>query len=258
MPKVSYGSDASQYGELSLPPGAGRVPVVVVVHGGYWRSSYGLELGRPLAADLVTHDVAVWNIEYRRVGIGGGWPGTFQDAAAALDVLPSKVSDAADRRLDLARVVIVGHSAGGHIAAWLASRHTIAEGQLGASPRVRPIGYVAQAGVVDLVDGYQQRLGDRAIEALMGGSPTQYPERYAVGSPYARLPFGVPGTLVHGLDDETVPIRQSDRFALRAKETGDPVTEIRLPGVEHFALIDPTTAAWAACRSAALGYLRGR
>jgi acetyl esterase/lipase len=258
MRRIAYGSDASQYGELSVPAGVAKPPVVIVVHGGYWRSSYGLELGRPLAADLVTHGVAVWNIEYRRVGIGGGWPGTFEDVAAALDALPGKVSEAAGHDVDLSQVVVVGHSAGGQIAAWLAGRHTLSAGDLGASPKLRPVGYVAQAGVLDLVDGFEQRLGDGAIEALMGGSPTQYPERYAVGSPYARLPYGVPGTLVHGLDDDTVPIRQSDRFALRAKQTGDAVTEVRMPGVEHFALIDPTTPAWAACRGAALGYLRGR
>jgi acetyl esterase/lipase len=256
MQTIRYGTDASQFGELSLPAGAGRVPVVVVVHGGYWRSSYGLELGRPLAADLASHGVTAWNIEYRRIGIGGGWPGTFNDVAAAMDSLTGKVNEEADGRLDLARVVVVGHSAGGHIAGWLAGRHRLTAGQLGASPKVRPVGYVAQAGVLDLVQAYQQRLGDGAVEALMGGSPTQYPERYAVGSPYALLPFGVRGTLVHGLDDDTVPIDQSDRFALRAKETGDMVTEIRLPGVDHFDLIDPTTAAWAACRTAALTYVR--
>lgn len=256
MQKISYGPGASQYGELTLPAGVQKPPVVVVVHGGYWRSSYGLELGRPLAADLVIHGVAAWNIEYRRIGIGGGWPGTFDDVAAAMDSLAGMVNEAADSRLDLTRVVVVGHSAGGHIAGWLSRRHRLTAGQLGASPKVRPVGYVSQAGVLDLVQAYQQRLGDGAVEALMGGSPTEYPERYAAGSPYALLPFGVRGTLVHGLDDDTVPVDQSDRFALRAKQTGDTVTEIRLPGVDHFDLIDPTTAAWAACRTAALTYVR--
>jgi acetyl esterase/lipase len=257
MQRITYGSDPSQYGELTLPPGSATgLPVIVVVHGGYWRSTYGLELGRPLAKDLVGHGVAVWNIEYRRTGDGGGWPATFEDAAAAMDAL----ADTADpeHRLDLTKVVVVGHSAGGQLAAWLAGRHKLPAGSVGAAPRVRPVGYVSQAGVVDLVRAYEQSLGSGAVELLVGGSPTTFPERYAVGSPYALLPLGVPGTLVHGLDDETVPIDQSDRFSLRAKETGDLVTEIRLPGVEHFMLIDPTTAAWAACREAALGYLRSR
>ncbi|BEP14375.1 alpha/beta fold hydrolase [Acidothermaceae bacterium B102] len=256
MQTIRYGTDPSQYGELHLPASpAAKLPVVVVVHGGYWGSAYGLELGVPLAKDLAAHGVAAWNIEYRRIGIGGGWPGTFDDVAAAMDALAGKVKAAADGLLDLSKVVVVGHSAGGHIAGWLAGRHKLAAGAVGASPAVRPIGYVSQAGVLDLVAAEQQGLGGGAVDGLMGGSPKKYPERYAVGSPYALLPLGVPGTLVHGLADDIVPISQSDTFAARAKQLGDAVTEVRMPGVDHFMLIDPTTPAWAECRKAALGYL---
>jgi acetyl esterase/lipase len=256
MQKITYGGDASRYGDLYLPPGADKVPVAVVVHGGYWGPSYGNDLGTPLAQDLVGLGVAAWNIEYRRIGIGGGWPGTFVDVADAMDALAGKVNDVAGGRLDLAKVVVIGHSAGGQIAGWLAARHRLKAGDVGASPRVTPVGYVAQAGVLDLVTAYAEHLGGGAVQRLMGGSPQRFPERYAVGSPYELLPLGVPGTLVHGLADDTVPISQSDRFAAKAKKVGDEVTEIRMPGVDHYMLIDPSTPAWSACRSAALGYLK--
>jgi acetyl esterase/lipase len=257
MQTIAYGTDQSQYGDLYLPASTtAKLPVVVVVHGGYWGSAYGNSLGAPLAEDLRHHGVAAWNIEYRRIGIGGGWPNTFLDVASAMDALATKVQTAAGGRLDLTKVVIVGHSAGGQMAGWLAGRHKLSPGEVGASPVVKPIGYVSQAGVVDLVTAYEQNLGGGAVQGLMGGSPKQYPQRYAVGSPYALLPLGVPGTLVHGLADDTVPIDQSDRFAKKAKQVGDEVLEIRMPGVDHFMLIDPTTPAWAACRAAALGYLK--
>ena len=256
MQTITYGTDPSQYGDLYLPGStAGALPVVVVVHGGYWGSAYGLSLGTPLAEDLVKHGVAAWNIEYRRIGIGGGWPGTFEDVAAAMDALVGKVNRAAGGQLDLTKVVVVGHSAGGHIAGWLAGRHTLTTGQVGAEPKVSPIAYVSQAGVLDLVSGEQQALGGGAVDGLMGGSPKKYPERYAIGSPYELLPLGVPGTLVHGLADTVVPISQSDTFAAKAQRLGDDVTEVRMPGVDHFMLIDPTTPAWSQCRKAALDYL---
>jgi acetyl esterase/lipase len=256
MRTIAYGTDRSQYAELHLPASTSdKLPVAVIVHGGYWGSAYGLELGTPLAMDMAAHGVAAWNIEYRRIGIGGGWPGTFVDVADAMDALASKANPAAGGRLDLNNVVIIGHSAGGQIAGWLAGRHKLAAGDVGASPKVTPVGYVSQAGVVDLVTAYDQNLGGGAVDGLMGGSPKQYPERYAIGSPYELLPLGVPGTLVHGLADDTVPISQSDRFAAQARKTGDQVTEVRMPGVDHFMLIDTTTPAWAHCRKAALGYL---
>ena len=257
MQTVPYGSDASQFAELHLPEGdAAALPVVVVVHGGFWGAAYGLDLGTPLAKDLAQHGVAAWNIEYRRLGNGGGWPTTFLDVATATDALSTKGNTAAGGRLDLSRVAVVGHSAGGHLAAWLAARHKLGAGVIGASPAVSPVGYVSQAGVLDLVDGYRTNLDGGAVAAFMGGSPTQHPDRYAQGSPYELLGLDVPGTLVHGLSDKIVPIEQSDRYAVRAKALGDPVTEVRLPGVDHFMLIDPTSAAWAACRSAALGYVQ--
>jgi alpha-beta hydrolase superfamily lysophospholipase len=174
--RLTYGTDPAQYGVLHLPPGDGTsLPVVVVVHGGYWRAAYGLELGTPLAVDLTNRGVAAWNIEYRRVGAGGGWPTTFTDVAAAIDLLPDAVQKAAAGRLDLDRVVFLGHSAGGHLATWAASRDRLRDGSVAAAPRVRPVGTVAQAGVLDLVAGAAQGLGGGAVVACSGARPRPSP-----------------------------------------------------------------------------------
>lgn len=257
--RLDYGPHPSQFGELTLPPGAGPVRgVAVVVHGGFWRPTYGLELGRPLAVDLANTGLAAWNVEYRRVAAGGaggpradpdegGWPATFDDIAAALDLLAGPGQEAAGGRLALDRVVAVGHSAGGHLAGWLAARAGLRPGASGAAPAVGLRGAVSQAGVLDLVDAAQRGVGSGAVDDLLGGSPDAVPDRYALASPVARLPFGVPVVCVHGTDDTNVPIRQSERFVAAAGGAAELVT---LPGVDHFALIDPSTDAWRACREA--------
>ena len=250
--RITYGNDPSQLGELHLPAGAGPVPVVVVVHGGYWRAAYGYDLGTPLAVDLANHGVAAWNIEYRRVGDGGGWPATFTDVAAAVDALAGSVQQAAGGRLDLTDVRAVGHSAGGHLAVWAAGRPRLPAGAPGADPAVRLTRVVSQAGVLDLVGASAQGLGGGASDELLDGPPGARPERYALGSPLARLPIGLPVTCVHGDADVTVPISQSETYVGAATAAGDPATLVRLRGVDHFALIDPSTAAWAACRAAVL------
>ncbi len=237
--KIGYGSHPSQFGELTMPAGPVR-GVAVVVHGGFWLQSYGLELGRPLAADLANQGVVAWNIEYRRVGGGGGWTATFDDVAAAIDLL------ALQPGMPLDRVVAIGHSAGGQLVGWAAARPGLPAGSPGASPKVRLRGAVAQAGVMDLVDASEQGVGSGAVENLMGGKPSAVPDRYALASPIARVPIGVPVTCVHGTEDGNVPLRQSQRFTAAS---GDKLVTIE--GADHFALIDPTTDAWRACRDAA-------
>jgi acetyl esterase/lipase len=244
--KITYGGDPSQFGELTLPPGPVR-GVAMVVHGGFWRQAYGLDLGRPLAADLADTGIAAWNVEYRRVGGGGGWTATFDDVAAALDLLAGPVQQAAGGRLPLDRVVAIGHSAGGHLAGWLAAR----PGLPGVAPVVRLRGAVSQAGVMDLVDASEQGVGNGAVEDLLGGRPTAVPERYALASPIARIPIGVPVVCVHGTEDTNVPIRQSERFTAAS---GDRL--VTIPGADHFAVIDPATDAWRACRTAVDSLLR--
>ncbi|MGI8456579.1 MAG: alpha/beta hydrolase family protein [Propionibacteriaceae bacterium] len=260
--RLAYGPGASQFAELSLPPGHDRCGVVVVVHGGFWRAGYDLDLGRPLAADLVGAGVAVWNVEYRRVGGGvlhrqaggGGWPTTCADVAAAVDALAGAGQDAAWGRLDLDRVVALGHSAGGHLAGWLAARSGVPSGAPGADPVVRVGGVVSQAGVLDLVDAARLGLGGGATQALMGGEPGDLPDAYALASPIARVPLGVPVVCVHGTADLTVPISQSERFVAAATRAGDTAMLHPFDG-DHRDLIDVGSEAWRTCRAETLRLL---
>ncbi|HYP45422.1 MAG TPA: prolyl oligopeptidase family serine peptidase [Propionibacteriaceae bacterium] len=256
---LRYGEHPSQYGELTLPDGPGPWPVAVVVHGGFWRPTYGLELGRPLAADLVEHGVAAWNVEYRRVGDdpvagGGGWPTTCLDVAAAVDLLAGEGQRAAHQRLDLRRVVPIGHSAGGHLAGWLAARATLPSGAPGGAPVVKVSGFVSQAGVLDLADGARQHLGAGAVDALLGTRAG--PEDVALASPVERVPLGVASVCLHGTADDVVPLRQSERFVAAATKAGDDARLVRLDGADHSDVVDPRLPAWAACREALLGLLR--
>lgn len=203
--RVAYDADPEQWGELWLPrEAAGRSPVTVLLHGGFWRAPYTLELLRPLAADLVRRGQAVWNLEYRRVGCpGGGWPGTLADMAAGIDALAGL---AGTWPLDLGRVVLVGHSAGGQMALWAAGRHQLAPGDVGAGPLVQPGQVVSLAGVSDLVAAAREAIGEDATVEFMGGAPESLPEAYGHASPLARVPIGVPALLVHGDADLRVPI----------------------------------------------------
>jgi acetyl esterase/lipase len=252
---VRYGPDPAQYGELHLPAGTQAVPVVVVVHGGYWRQAYGLELGTPLAVDLSNRGVAAWNIEYRRVGGGGGYPATFADVATAVDTLAGPGQAAAGGRLDLGRIVLLGHSAGGHLVGWAAGRERLPAGAVGASPVVRPRGTVAQAGVLDLVAGAAANLGGGAVIDLLGGPPAALADRYEVTSPTALVPAPAPVVCVHGDADTVVPLDQSERYVRAALAAGARARLRVLPGADHFALVDPADPAWDVVRSEVLGLL---
>ncbi|MFF1818692.1 alpha/beta hydrolase family protein [Kribbella sp. NPDC058245] len=234
--QLSYGDDESQIAELHLPPGTARVPTAVVIHGGFWQSAYGMSLATPLAADLAQYGIAGYAIEYRRVGNGGGWPTTFEDVAAAIDALADQP------RIDLTRVIAIGHSAGGQLALWAASR---------PSPRVRLRGAVSQAGVLDLAAAYRQQVGGSAVQEFLGGTPEAHPDRYADASPLQRLPLKVPVALIHGNRDAAVPLIQSQTYLAAARTAGDTVTMTELPHVGHFELIDPHNAAWTTCRTQA-------
>lgn len=244
MDLIAYGEHPSQCAELHLPPGDGPHPVVVLVHGGFWRQAYDSSLMVPLAVDLRARGFAVANLEFRRVGQpGGGWPGTFLDVAAGVDRL-GRVDVAGS--LDLEHVVTVGHSAGGHLALWLAARPGLPAGCPGAEPLVRVTAAVSLAGVADLRTADAESLGRGAAAELLGGGAEAVPDRYALASPRARLPLGVPQLLVHGDADDTVPVTQSENYAAAARAAGDDVELVALSGVDHFAVIDPAHAAWRA------------
>jgi acetyl esterase/lipase len=216
-----YGDHPSQYGELSLPDGPPR-GVVVVIHGGFWKPAYDLGLGRPLAADLVSRGWAAWNLEYRRVRDGGGIPETCDDVAAGLDLL-------GDLDLDLSKVVSLGHSAGGHLATWVASRGGVTA-------------VISQAGVLDLRSAYADGLGGGAVQALLGRAPSDADDRY---DPIRQVPLDVPVWCVHAPDDDTVPISQSRDYVAAAQAAGGRAMLIEVPG-DHYTVIDPGSEAWAA------------
>ena len=249
--RYTYGDHPSQYAELTVPTGSASVPVVVILHGGFWRTQYDAGLGRPLVADLVPRGWATLNVEYRRVGRsktagGGGWPTTMTDVAAAVDRLATDGRRLAPGRLDLDRVVALGHSAGGQLAGWLGGRPTLPAGAPGADPVVRLSGVVAQAGVMDLVGAAEEAVGGSAVPGLMGGAPARLPEAYALASPLARLPFGIPSICVHGRADTNVPFSQSERFVAAATQAGDPSELYAFEG-DHFDPITVGTVGWTRC-----------
>ena len=199
--------------------------MAIAIHGGYWRARYSRRIQKPVATDLIRRGVAVWNIEYRRLGNGGGWPATFDDVGAAIDLL----AGLDDPRLDLGLVTVFGHSAGGQLALWAAAR---------TNSRVRIARVCAQAGVCNLASA-----GSAAHE-LLGGGPDEVPERYRQADPMQLVPLGIPILLVHGAEDATVPVKRSRRFAEAARAAGDDVTLIEPNPGGHRTHVDPRTEAW--------------
>lgn len=260
-----YGSAPRHFGDLRVPPGRGPHPVVILIHGGFWRSHRQLDLMNPLAEDLLERGIASWNIEYRRVANveagtpgdeGAGFPGTLLDVARAADDLYTL---APMYRLDLGRVVTVGHSAGGHLALWLAARRhlpdraletdeAVAGGSPAASDPLPPCplaGVVSLAGVNDLADAWQRNLGGGAVESFLGGNPETVPEHFAAACPARLLPLNVPVVLIHGTADEHVPVEISRGYAEAARQAGDDVRLHEFEGLDHFAVIDPAAPPWA-------------
>jgi acetyl esterase/lipase len=217
---VRYGAHADHV--VDVRDVTGPRALVVVFHGGFWRARYGADLMDKLCDDLAARGYTAWNVEYRRVGSGGGWPATFDDVDAATRL-------AKEAGLPL---VTLGHSAGGHLAVWTGAR-------CGATLAV------SQAGVLDLEDAWRRGLSSRAAGELLGGSPDDVPERYAAASPAAQLPLGVRQLLVHGRRDDTVPVEMSRTYAVRARDAGDEV-ELVETDEGHFECLDPASASWAA------------
>jgi acetyl esterase/lipase len=239
----AYGAEPAQVGDLHLPQAA-RPAVVCLLHGGFWRKAYGRDQLSTHSADLAQRGYAAWNLGYRRLGeAGAGWPGTFDDVVAGIDFLGS-LHDAGIG-LDLSRVALVGHSAGGHLALWSAARLTQAARRQ-AAKQVRIAAACAVAPVADLALACRLGLSNRVAAQLLGGEPHEIPAIYAQASPVERLPFGVPQLLVHGEHDEVVPMMMTERYAGRAAELGEPVEVLRLPQDGHFEVLDIRSQAWKA------------
>jgi len=245
--RLSYGPHPLQFGELRLPEGSGPHPVAIVVHGGCWIAEYDLGYISGLAAALAKDGIATWSIEYRRVGDpGGGWPGTFADVAAAADHLTKL---AAEHPLALDRVVAVGHSAGGHLALWLAARHRLkAEDPLRGPTPLPLVGTVALAGIPDLATYAAPTGCGSAVAGLLGGEPSTVPDRLQRTSPIEMAPLGIPQILVVGRFDTIVPLHQAHRYAVAAGEAGDRVEVCEIASAGHFELAVADGDAWLTVR----------
>jgi acetyl esterase/lipase len=251
--RIHYGAGPSQFGDIWLPLGSGPYPVAVLIHGGCWRADLpGLELMAYAAGDLRRHGIAIWSVEYRRLGEpGGGYPGSFEDIANAIDWLRQLANS---YPLDLDNVVVVGHSAGGHLALWAAARARLPK----TSPlyRENPLAIkraISLAGIGDLSAYRVQGPGacgePRTVDALVGAAIRGPWDIFSDTSPATLLPLGVPQTIVSGALDPIVPATFGRAYAARAASAGDSVQEITIAGAGHFELIDPESKAFETIRS---------
>jgi len=228
--RLPYGSDPNQFGELRVPKTGGPFPVVVSIHGGYWRAKYDLTHTGHCCAALTAKGLATWNLEYRRVGNpGGGWPGTFEDVRSGYRF----VSQIAKRyNLDASKLVVVGHSAGGQLALCLA----------GHEPSVKRA--ISLAGVVDLQQAWELHLSDNAVVGFLGGDPTHVPEHYREADPMQLKISQATQWLIHGASDDSVPPFLSRNYTEQKKSRGENVHYLEISTAGHLDLIDPRSAAW--------------
>ena len=256
--RIHYGPGSLQFGDLFMPslaPGK-LAPVLVFIHGGWWKNAYDLAYGGHLAEAFKRDGIAVWSLEYRRVGDdGGGWPGTFEDVAAGFDSLKSL---AQTYPLDLHHVAVAGHSAGGHLAFWLAGRPNVPESSPlhHPQPALAMHGVVALAGAVDLrmtidLSGFFTFAHDKQnVISFMGGSPDQVPDRYRAGNPGELLPITQPQWLLQGTEDDQIPPKLPDQWAQRGRRMGEHVSVDIIAGANHFDVVDPDSKAWPHVRAA--------
>ena len=236
--RITYGDDASQFGDLFLPSGHGPHPVVLMLHGGCWRAQYGLGPMGQLARAIANRGAAVWSLEYRRLGNGGGWPHTFLDVATGTDLL----RDLGDKHnLDLTKIVAVGHSAGGHLALWAAGRGLVsAESPIHTPNPLNINSVVALAPVCDLERAVAWDICVDASDVLVGGHPRDVWANYYQGSPSALLPLGVRHITINGTHDNIVPLDYVTHFVDTAKALGDDASLMPISDVGHFEIVMST------------------
>ena len=245
--RFAYGDAPNQFSELWRPANDGPWSTVVTIHGGSWSASTDRTIMDQIAKDLAHQGHAVWNIEYRRLGeAGGGWPGTFADVAKAIDDVATRPNAVP---VDLDRLLVLGHSAGGQLALWAAGRTGLPVATVGSAPRVSPRSVVALAPVTDLARCAEQGALEGTCEQVMGGTPEQVPGRYARASPVAMLPLGLPQRLYHGLADTVVPVEESRKYVEAATAAGDDVALAEQADANHFSVLDPDTLAWKQVRA---------
>lgn len=244
--KVAYGDHPEQFGHLYIPDADVRsvepLPVVMIVHGGSWMGRYALNMGTQYAIAFARAGLAAWNIEYRRVGAGGLWPQTSSDVSAALAAVGGELRRHSTVELDVNDVRVLGHSAGGQLAVWLA----------GEKGPVRPARVVAQAGVLDFVEGPEDGRPSPSVEALMGAPYEDARELYRSASPLHRLPTGIDVHCIHGDRDDMVPISDSRRYVAAAVAAGDRARLTVIGGEGHFEFLEPGSGCWEASMDAVL------
>lgn len=241
-----YGKEKLQYGELRMPSGKGPFPLVIIIHGGCWLSQMATtKIMSPLATAITKEGIATWSIEYRGVDVPGGrWPGTYNDANAGIQYI-NKI--AKKYNLDLNKVIILGHSAGGELALWEAAKTKL------------PIrGVIDLSGPGNLPEFYPLQMhtcGADVVTQLMHGSPTQNPSNYKKGSPSELLPLGVKQILITGAEDIDVPSYLAQSYAQAAQKAGDTVQFIEVKNAAHFEMVSPSSTAWPVVNKAILELL---
>lgn len=227
--RVAYGSDPNQFGDLRVPPGKKSTPVIVNIHGGFWRAKYDLQHAGHLCAALTRGGYATLNLEYRRVGnAGGGWPGSFEDVVSGYRFV-SQIA----KRYDLAanKTLVMGHSAGGQLAVCLAAHESSVKRVL------------SLAGVLDLNEAYRLHLSNDAVVGFLGGTPSSVPEHYREADPM-ELKVGARQSIVYATNDEDVPPDFSRRYTEGKQRGGENVRLVEIAKASHLDLIDPLSPAW--------------
>ncbi len=254
--KVPYGDHPEQFGHLYLPDDIHRqgaaadvpLPVVMIVHGGSWMAEYRLNMGTQYAVEFANAGFAAWNVEYRRVGAGGLWPETSADISAALQAVGDRVQQHSAVSLDVEDVRVLGHSAGGQLAVWLAGQ---------ADDTIRPSRVIAQAGVLDLVSGPENGRPNDSVDALMGTTFAAAPDVYRAASPLHRLPTGIDVHCIHGDQDDLVPLAGSRTYVDAARAAGDHAQLSVVEGEGHFEFLEPRSRSWNLSIDAVMAARRG-